>query len=146
MSAGIAPIYVATPADEWASSNACTAANTNADLSSGTSYLVGTAGVNGAFLKGLTCKALPANATAASVMRIWLNNGSTIAAPANSALVGELPLPATTVQAAGGNPDFYWAAPNGGRAIATGHKVYVTFGTAAGGSGAWCVTADKGDF
>lgn len=107
-------------------------ANNTIDITSGTSYLVCTAdSTNGGFLEGITIKVNPAYNGAATVVRIWLNNGSTTGTAANSCIIGEIAIPATTATATGALPDFYWAA---NIALPPGYKIYITLGTAPGGS------------
>ena len=63
-------------------------ANNNQDLTTGgsTSYEVFVAdATNGGFVRNARVKANPANNTAATVVRFWLNNGSTTGTAANSA-------------------------------------------------------------
>ena len=110
-----------------------TAANNTIDITSGTSYLVWTAdATNGGFFPGVGVKVNPSQNTAATVVRIWANNGSTTATDTNSVLIGELGLPATTTSASAPQPDFFWAC---GRCFPPGYRIYLTLGTAPGGSG-----------
>lgn len=136
------PIYSRVPDIQWAES--ITAANNTVDLTSGTSYLVFTAdATNGGYVRELRCKANPANNTAATVMRVWINNGSTTGTAANSALFTELGIPATTASAVNALPDFICPM---NIALPPGYKIYVTFGTAPGGSGEFTVTAIAGKY
>jgi hypothetical protein len=136
------PLFSRVPDIQWAES--CTAANNTLDLTSGTSYLVFTAdATNGGFVRELRVKANPANNTAATVVRFWLNNGSTTGTAANSAIIGELGLPATTASASVAQPDFIYSL---NFPIPPGYKIYATFGTAPGGSGEFTVTAIGGKY
>jgi hypothetical protein len=143
MSANTAPIFTKAAAVQWI--GPCTAANNTIDLTSGTSYLVFTAGAEGALIRELRVKANPANNTAATVMRVWVNNGSAIGTAANSTLIGELTIPATTAIATGALPDFAYALGEAGY-LPAGYKIYVTFGTAPGGSGSFAVAAFGGSY
>lgn len=111
-----------------------TAANTNVDLTSGTSYLVFTAGADGSFLKEIRLKANPANNTAATVLRVWINNGSTTGTAANSTLFTELTIPSTTATSTAALFDNVVPMNID---LDAGFKVYLTLGTAPGGSGAF---------
>lgn len=136
------PIYSKVADVQWAES--CTAANNTVDITTGTSYLVFTAdATNGGYVRELRCKANPANNTAATVMRVWLNNGSTTGTAANSALISELGIPATTTTAVNALPDFVCPI---NFALPPGYRIYVTFGTAPGGSGEFTVTAIGGKY
>jgi hypothetical protein len=105
MPANTNPIYTLTPHIGWGSVDdnaAATAgpiktANTNMD---GTSYVtpVFTAGANGSYVQRLIARAAGTNI--ATVLRVFINNGSTNATAANNILIGEISLPATTATAA----------------------------------------------
>lgn len=126
----IAPVFSRASDVQWI--EGIVTANNTIDITSGTSYLVCTAdSTNGGFLEGVIIKVNPANNGAATVVRFWLNNGSTTGTAANSCIVGEIAIPATTTTATGALPDFYWAA---NLALPAGYKVYATVGTAPGGS------------
>ena len=131
MAANTSPIYTRTPDVQWIES--IVTANNTLDLTSGTSYLAFTAdATEGGYVREARVKANPANDTVATVMRFWLNNGSTTGTAANSALIGELGIPATTASATAPQPDFVYPL---NFAMNAGYKIYVTIGTAPGGSG-----------
>jgi hypothetical protein len=71
-------------------------ANTAMD---GTGYVsaVFTAGTNGSYVTKLTAR--PVGTNTASVLRVFLNNGSSNATQANNVLIAEATLPATTASA-----------------------------------------------
>lgn len=143
MSANTAPIFSRVADIQW-NTTPITAANNTADITTGTSYLVFTSDpTNGGYVKELRCKANPANNTAASVLRVWINNGLTTATAANSALVAESAIVATTASAAAANPDTVVPLD---MAIPPGYKLYITIGTAPGGSGEFTVTAIGGKY
>lgn len=106
MAANQNPIFTLTPHIGWGSvddNSSATAgpmltANTNMN---GTSYVtpVFTAGVNGSYVQRLVARAAGTNV--ASVLRVFLNNGSTNATAANNILIAEVSLPATTASAVG---------------------------------------------
>ena len=136
------PIYSRVADIQWA--NAVSAANNTQTITSGTSYLVFTADTeNGGFVETVRVKADPANNTAQTVLRLWLNNGATTTVSTNSALIAELTLYNNTASATVGNPDF---AVSLNIPMPPGYKLYCTLGTAAGGSGQFTVTAFGGKY
>lgn len=142
MAANTAPIFSRRARVQWAVD--CTAANANADITSGTSYRVFEADdTEGSWLEEIRVKPQPGANTAATVMRVWLNNGSTTGTATNSALVAELNIPATVASSTSALVDFSVVMK---RALPPGYDVYVTFGTAPGGSGRFAVAAFGGDY
>jgi hypothetical protein len=114
-------------------------ANNNQDLTTvgSTSYEVFVAdATNGGFVRNARVKVNPGTTavanTAATVVRFWLNNGSTTGTAANSALIGELGLPSTTASASAPQADFDYGL---NMALPPGYKIYITIGsTLVGGS------------
>lgn len=136
------PVYSRVADVQWIES-VVTAHNT-IDLTAGTSYLVFTAdATNGGYVRELRCKANPANNSAATVLRVWLNNGATLGTSSNSAIIGELGIPATTTTATAALPDFVYPM---NFALNPGYRIYVTVGTAPGGSAEFTVTAIAGKY
>ena len=64
----------------------------------GTVTTVFTAGANGSYVQRLICR--PVGTNVASVLRVFLNNGSTNATQANNVIIAEATLPASTANAA----------------------------------------------
>ena len=136
------PVYSKVGDIQWAES--ITAANTTIDITTGTSYLVFTAdATNGGFVSRVIVKANPSANTAATVVRLWLNNGSTTGTAANSALVAEQGIPATAASSNVALPDFTIPL---NMALPAGYKIYLTIGTAPGGSGEFTATAIGGKY
>lgn len=124
------PIFSRVADVQWVES--IVAANNTIDITTGTSYLAFTAdSTNGGFVRNARVKVNPANNTTATVVRFWLNNGSTTGTAANSAIIGELGLPATTTSATSPQADFDYPL---NFAMPPGYRLYVTVGTAPGGS------------
>jgi len=124
MAANVSPIYSRLADVQWI--GAITAANTTKDLTSGTNYLVWTAdATNGGRLEKLKIRPLGTNV--ATVMRIWINNGSTTGTAANNTLYQEVTLGATTVSEVAAQTDND-ATLN--LALPASYRVYVTIGTA----------------
>ena len=136
-----APIFSSIARSEW--QNGITAANTNLD---GTGTL-GTdifavftgAATYGSFFQGLV--AAPRGTNVASVLRIFLNNGSANGTAANNTKIGELVLPLTTAvaNAALAHPEWSWNRP-----IPPGYRILVTLGTAV--AGGYAVSGHGGDY
>lgn len=142
MAANTAPIYTLIPSIQWAES--IVTANNTLDLTSGTSYLLFTAdATDGSYVREIRVKANPANNTAATVFRFWINNGATTGTAANSAIFGELGIPATTTSATAPLPDFVFPL---NFALPAGYRIYATIGTAPGGSGEFTAVVFGGDY
>jgi hypothetical protein len=142
MVANANPIYSRTADIQWIGD--ITAANTNQDLTSGTSYLIFTAdATEGGFVREVRIKANPANATNATVARIWINNGATTGTASNSALYSEFGIPATSASDTLANVDFCIPL---NIALPAGYRLYLTLGTAPGGSGEFTATAIGGKY
>lgn len=140
MPANTEPIFSRLPDVQWI--GPITAANTTADLTSGTSYLVWTAdATNGGYLERIRFRATPAGNTAATVARIWINNGSTTGTAANNTLYSEVQLPATTASGTAATPTYEEAIK---LALPAGYKVYITIHTAS--ANGWLATAIGGKY
>lgn len=138
MAANTAPIFSRLGDIQWI--GAVLAANTTRDLTTGTNYLAFTAdATNGGRLEKLVIRPLGTNV--ATVLRVWLNNGSTPATAANNSLYEEITMPATTLSevAALTKQELILNL-----SLPVGYKVYITLGTAvAAGFG---VTAVGGKY
>jgi hypothetical protein len=131
MAANTLPIYSKAPDVEWGATdgNAGAAgplktANTAKD-GTGTVLTVFTAdATNGGFVYKLIARAVGTNTT--SVLRIFINNGSTNATLANNSLIAELNLPGTTLSETVAQPDY---EKDLNIALPAGYKINVTLGT-----------------
>ena len=141
------PIFPLTPVNSWVSGVAANAAtpgvtaNTTKDLTSGTIYgpiFTGKA-VDGSRLDFIKVRALGTNV--ATVIRIWLNNGSATGTAANNTLYLERTLSATTVSETAEQPDIILPL---NISLAAGYRVYATFGTAV--AAGFHLTAIGGDY
>jgi hypothetical protein len=136
------PIFTGVPSVQWAIN--ITAANATIDLTTGTSYLAFTAdSTYGSYVKEARIKTSPSANTAATVMRFWINNGSTTGTDVNSVIVGEVLLPSTTASATAPQTDMVYPL---GFALGPGQKIYVTLGTAPGGSSEYNVAVIGGHY
>lgn len=132
MAANVDPVY-SKLGDIQYQSAAMVTANATLDITTGTSYLVFTAdATNGGFVSYIRVRACPANNTAATVVRVWLNNGSTTGTATNSSLFTEATFAATTASLVAATADI--TIPMN-IALPAGHKIYLSLGTAPGGSG-----------
>ena len=120
------PIFPLVPVVTWVNTGAVTA-NTTTDLTSGTNYNSGfTANAtNGSRVDFIRVRALGTNV--ATVMRVWINNGSTTGTAANNTLFFERTLAATTVSQTAELPDVIIPI---NVSMPVGYKFYYTFGTA----------------
>lgn len=142
MAANNDPIYSRLGDVQWI--GAIVTANNTLNITAGTSYLVFTAdATNGGFVREVRIKADPANNTAATVVRLWLNNGATTGTAANSIFLTEMSLAATTASATAALPDFVIPL---NFPLPAGYKIYLTIGTAPGGSGQFSATAISGKY
>jgi hypothetical protein len=94
---------------------------------------------NGSFLQRVRCKAAGSNV--ASVLRIFINNGSTVGTGTNNTLIGEISLPATTASASTATADVDYPL---GFAIPAGYRVVVGLGTAV--SAGWVANVIAGNY
>ena len=138
-------MYTLTPAVSWGSVDDNSGATAGPLLSAntamdGTGFVtpVFTAGTNGSYLQRLVAR--PVGTNIASVLRVFLNNGSSNATAANNVLITEATLPASTANAAGAlvpvELPLNFAIPAGfvinvtlGTAIAAGVRVCVIGGS-----------------
>lgn len=117
--------------------------------------LIFTAGVNGSRVDQIVGKFSSTNGAAASgtsaatVVRFWLNNGSTNTTATNNQFLGEVAMPATTVTALATSATVVYplALPVGGLNIPANYRIYAGLTVAAGGTNiAICVSALGGDY
>ena len=123
-SGNTSPLFAGAADNSWGTT-AITSANTAKD-GTGTVLLVFTANsADGDFLQEV--RFCSAGTNVASVARIFLNNGSTNATPANNILIGEITLSATTISETSAQPIYVFPV---NKLIATTQRIYVTIGTA----------------
>ena len=141
------PIFPLTPVNTWVSGTGATAgtpgltANTTTDLTSGTIYgpiFTGKA-VDGSRLDFIKVRALGTNV--ATVIRIWINNGSATGTAANNTLYLERTLSATSVSQTAEQPDIILPL---NISLPAGYRIYATFGTAV--AAGFHLTAVGGDY
>lgn len=131
------PIYSRVGDIQWGAQ--LTTQNTAMD-GTGTVTTVFTAdATNGGFVQRLRLRA--AGTCVATVLRVFINNGSTNATPANNTLIDEISLPAVTAAAAAAT--FGFDVPLG-FALPPGYKINVTLGTTV--AGGWVPTIIGGKY
>ena len=101
--------------------------------------LLHTAGSNGSFVRGIRCTAEGTNT--ASVLRVYLNNGSTNGTATNNALIGQQSLPATTATNTAATVEIYYPL---NLPIGAGFRVYVGVGTTV--AAGWMCVCDAGQY
>lgn len=145
MAANTTPIFSATPRLSWGSTDGdggsagpLKTANTAKD-GTGTVLTIFTAGANGSFLDKLIAR--PAGTNTASVLRVFINNGSTQATLANNIMVAEFSLAAITLSEIAAQPDYVVSL---GIPIPAGYKVLVTLGTTV--AAGYFVSVAGGDY
>ena len=136
MAANTSPIFLGTPRTSWISTG--TAANTALD-GTGTVATVFTAGANGSKIETVSLEHLGTNV--ATVVRFFVNNGSSNAVAANNTLVHEETMAANTLSQVAKSADIAWMA---NKVLPAGYKLNVTIGTAI--AAGIQVTADGGDY
>lgn len=146
MPANTSPIFPLVAETSWVSGTAATAgtpgltANTTTDLTSGTIYgPIITGGTNGTRLDFIKSRALGTNV--ATVMRIWINNGSATTTAANNTLFLERTIAGTTVSETAEQPDITLPL---NLSVPAGYRIYATFGTAV--AAGYHLTAVAGDY
>lgn len=122
MAANTTPIFLSTPKSSFVS----TGVNANTALDgTGTVALAFTAGTNGSKVEQVQMEHLGTNV--ATVVRFFINNGSSNTTAANNSLVYEVTMAANTLsQTAASTPVVFY--PNW--VLPTGYKINVTIGTA----------------
>jgi hypothetical protein len=154
------PIFVQTP-NVGANNALLSTAMTNTKAFDGTEAagtamaLVFTAGANGARVDQITCRfastngATASGSSAASLIRFWINNGSTNTTAGNNIFLGEVAMAATAVTALGTSALTvnYLTLPTGGLNLPATYRIYAGATVAAGGTNiAFAVNAIGGDY
>lgn len=129
MPANTVPIFPLTPKTTWGS---VATANTAKD-GTGTVVTVFTAGTNGSKIDQI--KVRPLGTNVATVLRIFINNGSANSTPANNSLIHEKTMANSTLSEVAELADTDLLIPKGGDVavpipyLPPGYKINVTVGT-----------------
>jgi hypothetical protein len=126
MAQNTAPIFTQTP--RLGFGVVISTANPSFDMTSGESASLFTAGPSGSYVTKMRLK--PSGSTAASVFRVFLNNGGSTTVAANNILYAELSVPAITAIQTLAQNDFEIPI---NIAIPVNYALYGTTGTALGG-------------
>lgn len=135
MPANTSPIFPLTPKISWGT---ITTANTAKD-GTGTVVTIFTAGSNGARVDRI--KVRYTGTSVATVLRIFINNGSTNATAANNILYTEITIPACTISEVAAQPDISLSI---GLTLPAGYVLNCTLGTTV--AAALAITAEGGDY
>jgi hypothetical protein len=137
--ANIDPIYSKAPDIQWTTIPSGTTANTAGD-GTGTVFTVFTAdATNGGFVQSIRVKAL--STSAATVIRFFINNGSTNATAANNSFTDEMSIPIITATSTAAVSVFELSI---GRALPAGYKINCCYATSV--TGAIYLTAYAGKY
>ena len=118
-----------------------TTANTAKD-GTGTVVTLFTAGVNGSKVDGV--QVAYTGTSVATVLRLFINNGSTNATAGNNTLYKSISVPANTLSETAAAADFFTSLVNGGSLmLPAGYKLMATIGTTV--AAALALTASGGD-
>lgn len=101
--------------------------------------LIHTAGADGSYVKKIKGVALGTNV--GSVVRFYLNNGAANTTASNNQFLGQLTLPATTLNNAGATAEPEYALET---MIPPGFRIYAGLGTAV--AAGWVFTPFAGDY
>ena len=126
MAQNTSPIFTQTP--RLGFGVIISTANPSFDMTSGESASLFTAGPSGSYVTKMRLK--PSGSTAASVFRVFLNNGGSTTVAANNILFAELSVPAITAIQTLAQNDFEIPI---NIAIPVNYALYGTTGTALGG-------------
>lgn len=134
------PIYTKIADVQWSTSAAT--ANTTADLTAGTSFQCFSADTTqGGYVQRIRFRTLGTN-LAATVARVWINNGNTTATATNNTLWDEITLPATTVSQVAAQANYELPM---NLALPPSYRLYITLGTAPNAAG-WMATVIGGKY
>lgn len=122
MPANTNPIFVVTPHNEWGK---LLTANTAKD-GTGTVVTLFTAGANGSRVEKLTV--LPLGTNVQTVLRVFLNNGSSNGVDTNNSLITEITIPENTVSETA-KSNMVTHIFNDGLTLKAGEKLLATIGT-----------------
>lgn len=140
MAANIDPIFSKVGAIGFPGTNPLTAAANDFTGIGANNILVFTAdATNGSFVQRLRITAAGTNV--ASVLRIFINNGSTNGTASNNVCYGQISLPATTASATSALVELDYPL---NLALPASYRIYVGLGTAV--SAGWIISTIAGNY
>lgn len=116
---------------------------TGADLTSAALIFTADA-TNGSIVNEVRAKYLPGTSTVATVLRVWVNNGSAVGTTTNNTLIAEVSVAAITTSQTAATADYAIPMPRGGLVLPPGYRMYATIGTYS--TGTFMITAIGGDY
>lgn len=141
MPANTTPIFSLTPTNEW--STQMTAANTG-NVTGNTSYMVYSAGTNGSYVQRIRFRHLPTvTNNAATVARVWINNGSAVTTASNNTLWDEITIATNTLNQAAASVNYELPL---NFALPPNYVIYVTLGVAPTAGASIQATVIGGDY
>jgi hypothetical protein len=124
MPANTAPIFTLIPEIMWTVN--MTVANTG-NLSAGTSYVVFSAGTNGSYVQKIRFRHQSTNTNnAATMARVFINNGGALGTPANNTIFDEITIAANTASQTAASTNYELPL---NFALPAGYAMYCTLGT-----------------
>ena len=124
MPANTSPIFSRLADLQW-NTAIVTAANTAKDGTGTVATVFFADATNGGFVQKIIAR--PIGTNVATVLRIFVNNGSANTTAANNSLIAEMTLPATTLSEVAAQPDYVLPL---NFALPAGYKLLATLGTA----------------
>lgn len=124
MAANTAPIFTIKPEVMWSANMSI--ANTG-NLSAGTSYMVFSAGSNGSYVQKIRFRHQSNNTNnAATVARVFINNGGVTGTTANNTIWDEITIAANTASQVAASTNYELPL---NFALPSGYTIYCTLGT-----------------
>lgn len=139
MAMNTAPVFTLTPKINW---TIITAADTGLDGTGANVKSLFTAGSNGSYIQNIVIKSNTSNATSATTLRIYINNGSSVGTASNNTLIKEFSLSAAT--ASNTNATLNWEFPLNLQLPAS--YVILVAAAVVGGSTGFAVTGIGSDY
>ncbi len=137
MPANTDPIFSLTPITTMLALQ--TTGNNNYDGTNGAVTLMYTSGSNGSYVRTIIGEAAGTNI--ATVLRVWINNGSTNATAGNNSLAFQFSLPATTASASAATAHIELPL---NIQLPASYRLYGVLGTTV--SAGWTFTTHGGDY
>jgi len=139
MAVNTAPRFTGTA--DFQGSKTIVTANTTKDGTGGAPDLIYTAPADGGLVEGVVC--MPLGTNTASVARLFLNNGLTLATASNNMMIGQISLPATTNSEVAALLALWIPIPRAMQDMVATHRLYVTIGTTVAAGWAFSASCQK---
>jgi len=145
MAANTQPIYTKTPKNSFTSVTAADGASDGTDADVKLVYSADA--TNGGYIQRLVCtprSTSGSTSTSAAVIRVYLNNGSTVGTASNNTLIAEIGVPIMTVNVTATTAVPTFDIPLNFQ-VQAGYAIYVGV-TAVAANTAWQIMAVAGDY